>query len=99
MKSAKANNSVLKGKSMNYFTKKIKSKAKKNIGGLITVEKFDLANPVCKCSIFLKSLFVAPWSLTLAGLILAVANSKPHDYKKSTKNGGPSENEFHEKTV
>jgi len=69
---------------MNYSTKIIKSKAK-NIVGLITVKKFDLANPVCKCSTFVKFLLVAPWSLTLAGLILAGANSKPHDYKQKYK--------------
>ena len=76
----------------------MKSKAK-TIVGLITVEKFDLANPVCKCSTFVKSLLVAPWSLTLAGLILAGAKSKPMITNKSTKNGRPSENEFHEKIV
>ena len=64
---------------MNYNTKKMKSKAK-NLVGLITVEKFDLANPVCKSSYFVNSLLVAPWSLTFAGLILAGANSKPNDY-------------------
>ena len=69
---------------MNYSTKIIKSKAK-NLVGLITVEKIDLANPVCKCSTFVKSLLVAPWSLTLAGPILAGANSKPHDYKQKYK--------------
>ena len=69
---------------MNYSTKIMKSKSK-NIVGLITVEKFDLANPVCKFSTFVKSLLVAPWSLTLAGLILAGANSKPHDYKQKYK--------------
>ena len=50
-----------------------------------SVEKFDQANPVCKCSTFVKSLLVAPWSLTLAGLKLAGANSKPHDYKQRYK--------------
>ena len=40
MKSATANNSVYKGKAMNYSTKIIKSKAK-NIVELITVEKLD----------------------------------------------------------
>ena len=66
-------------------TKIIKSEAK-NIVGLIIVAKFDLANPVCKCSTFVKSLLVTPWSLTLAGLIVAGANSKPHDYKQKYKN-------------
>ena len=69
---------------MNYSTKIIKSKAK-NIVGLETVKKFDLANPECKFSNFVKSLLVAPWSLTLAGLILAGANSKPHDYKQKVQ--------------
>ena len=69
---------------MNYSTKIKKSKAK-NIVGLITVKKFDLANAECKCSTFVKSSLVAPWSLTLAGLILAGANSKPHDYKQKYK--------------
>ena len=69
---------------MNYSTKIIKSKAK-NVVGLINVEKFDLANPVCQCSTFMKSLLVAPWSLTPAGLLLAGANSKPHDYKQKYK--------------
>ena len=58
----------------------------KNIVGLSNVEKSDITNPVCKCSTFVKSLFVAPWSLTPAGLILAGANSKPHDYKQDYKN-------------
>ena len=31
-------------------------------------------------------------SMTLAGLPRAGANSKPHRYKQSTKNGGPFEN-------
>ena len=83
---------------MNYSPKIIKSKAK-NIVGLLTVKKFDLANPVCKCSTVVKSLLVAPWSLTLAGSRLAGENSKPHDYKQKYKNESPSENEFHEKTV
>ena len=66
--------------------------------GLITVKKFDIANPVCKCSTSAKSLLVAPWSLTLAGPLLAGSNSKPHDYThKKTKNEGPSGNEFHKK--
>ena len=69
---------------MNNSTKIIKSKAKDNVG-LITVEKFNPANPVSKCSSFVKSLLVAPWSLTLAGLILAGAYSKPHDYKQKYK--------------
>ena len=69
---------------MNYSPKILKSKAK-NIVGLITVEKFDLANPVCKCSTVVNSLLVAPWSLTLAGLILAGPNSEPHDYKQKYK--------------
>ena len=47
------------------------------------------------CEVFL----VAPWSLTLAGIILAGANSKLNDYEQSTKNEKPSENEFHGKTV
>ena len=68
---------------MNYSTKIIKSKVK-NFVGLTTVKKFDLANPVCKCSTVGKSLSVAPWSLTLAGLIIAGANSKPHDYKQKS---------------
>ena len=63
----------------------IKSKAKKNIVGLITVEKSDLANPVYKCSTFVKSLLVAPWSLTLTELILAGENSNLHDYKQKYK--------------
>ena len=88
-------------KTNNYSTKMIKNEAKKNIAGLITVEKFQLANPVCYCSTFGKSLLVAPWSLTLAGLILAGANSKPHDYKqKYKKNEGPFENMgFNRETV
>ena len=72
---------------MNYSTKIIESKAK-NIVGLITVKKIDLANPVCKCStfmIFMKSLLVAPWLLTQAALILASANSKPHHYKQKVR--------------
>ena len=84
---------------MNYSTKILKIKAKKNIVGVITVKKFDLANSVCKCPRFVKSLLVAPWSLMLAGLILAGSTSKPHNDKKKLKNEGPSENEFHEKTV
>ena len=32
---------------MNYSTREIESEAKKNIAGLITVEKIELANPVC----------------------------------------------------
>ena len=83
---------------MNYSTK-IKNSKAKNILGLITVKKFDLANPFCKCSTFVKSLLIAQWSLTLAGLILAGAISKPYDYKQKYKNEEPSENEFHEKTV
>ena len=79
---------------MNYSTKIKKSKAK-IVVGLITVEKFDTANSVCKGSISVKSLLVVPGSLTLAGLILAGANSKPHDYKQKYKNEGPSEKEFH----
>ena len=39
------------------------------------------------------------WSLTLAGLPRVGAKSKPHDYKQKYKKEGPSENEFHEKTV
>ena len=74
-------------------------KAKKNIIGFTTVEKFELANSVSICSTFLKSLLGAPWSLTLAGLILAGAKSKPMTTNKSTKKDGPSENEFHGKTV
>ena len=72
----------LKGKTMNYSTKLLKCKAKKHIVGHITVKKFELANPVCKCSNFVKSLLVAvaPWSLTLTGPNLAGAKSKPHDY-------------------
>ena len=54
----------------------MKSKTKV-IVGLKTVKKFDMANPVCKCSTFVKSLLVAPLLLTLAGLILAGAKSKP----------------------
>ena len=60
---------------MNYGAKIIK----------ITVKKFDLAKPVCKCSTFVKSLLVAPWSLTLAGLILAGSYSKPHNDKQKYK--------------
>ena len=83
---------------MKYSTKIVKSKAK-TLVGLITVEKFDLPNPLCKCSTFMKSLLIAPWSLTLAGLILAGANLKPHDYEQKHKNERPSEKEFHEKGV
>ena len=32
------------------------------------------------------------WSLTLAGLPRAGANSKPHRYKQGTRNEGPFEN-------
>ena len=81
---------------MNHSTKILKSTAK-NIVGLITVEKIDIANPVCNCSTSVNSLLVARWSLTLAGLILAGANSKPHHYKQKYKNEGLSENEFHKK--
>ena len=66
---------------MNYSTKIIKSKAK-NIVGLITVEKIDLANPVCKCSTFVKFLLVAPWSLTLTGLLRAGADPDLRHYKE-----------------
>ena len=69
---------------MNYSIKKVKSE-EKNIVGLITVKKSDLANPVCKVSTFVKSLLVAPWSLTLARLIPAGTNLKPHDYKQKYK--------------
>ena len=66
--------------------KKMKSKAKKkNIVGLITVEKFDLANPLRNCSTFVTSLLAAPWSLTLAGLKLASTNSKPNHYKQKAQ--------------
>ena len=82
---------------MNYSTKIKKNKAK-NIVGLITVKKFDIANTVCNFSNFLKSLLVAPWPMTLAGLILAGANSKAHDYKQKHKQR-PSEKKFHKKTV
>ena len=75
-------------------------KRKKNIVGLITVEKIDLANTVCKFSTFVKSLLVAPWSLTLPGLTLAGAISKPHHYKQKYKIEGPPENMgFKGKTV
>ena len=83
---------------MNYSTK-IEKMQRKKVVGLISVKKFELANPVFKYSTFVKSLLVASWSLTPAGLILAGANSKPHDYKQITKNEGPSENEFHGKPV
>ena len=43
---------------MNYSTKIVRIEAK-NIVGLITVEKFNLANPVSKLSTFVKSLLVA----------------------------------------
>ena len=68
---------------MKFSTNIIKSKAKKkNIVGLTTVKKFDPANPDSKCSTFVNYLLVAPWSLTLTGLILAGANAKPHVYKQ-----------------
>ena len=61
---------------MNYSTKIIKSKAK-NIVGLISVEKFNLANP---------------WSLTLARLPRAGANAKLHVSNEIIENEGLSEN-------
>ena len=40
------------------------------------------------------------WSLMLAGLSRAGANSKPHDYKQNIKYEGPFENMgFNRKTV
>ena len=39
------------------------------------------------------------WSLTIAGLPRAGANSKPHRYKQSTEIEGPFEKDFHGKTV
>ena len=66
---------------MKYSTKTIIIKAE-NIVGLITVEKFGIPKLACKCSTFVKSLLVAPWPLTLAGLILAGANSKHQDCKQ-----------------
>ena len=84
---------------MKYSTKIIGSKAKKKHCWTYNCRKIRNRKSSPLMFNFCEVLLVAPWSLTLAGLILAGANSKPHITHKSTKNEGPSKKEFHGKTV
>ena len=79
---------------MNYSTKIINSKVKTIIVGHKTVEKFDPAIPVCRCSTFVKSLLVATWSQTLGGL-----NESPMIKTKSTEMKDLPKMSFTKKTV
>ena len=54
--------------------------------------RLELRSQVLTCSPFMLSWLVMTWSMTMTVLPHARANSKPHDYKKSTKNEGPAEN-------